>query len=485
MYTFSSKLKTTAITLMIIGVLGIGYGFFTAPKTTEDIKAMLEHAEDSHDTASETHDTNVESNDLDANHNDELDTQQDSNVTQEHVVEDKKEESLAVTEDTHADEEAHGASEEEHLEHVLMQAQNRPWAAIYVAMLFFLLLSVCAFVYYAIQRASSAGWSPVLFRVMEGVSAYILPGSLIVLAFLIYSSVGHGNHIFAWMYTSVDPTAANYDFAMETKGWWLDIPFWLIRSVIYVLIWIGFRHFIVKNSRLQDTASDLKPFNRSFTLSVVFLVVFLVTELFMAFDWLMSIDHHWFSQLYSFYVFASMFVSGITVITFVTIYLRAKGFLPKVNDYHIHDLGKYMFAFSIFWTYLFFAQFMLQWYANIPEETTYFYPRLVGNYQPLFIGMIIMNFVFPILILMNSDYKKVPWFLVIAGLVILAGHYVDLFVLVYPGTVGLDWSFGIPELGGIAFFTGLFIYVVFNALTKAPLHPAGNPLIKESEIFHL
>jgi hypothetical protein len=463
MYTFSSKLKTTAVALMIIGFLGIAYGFYTAPKTTDDIKAMQAHGEESHDAGAATHDTGVD----------------DHATTETH----------ATPEDAHAeegshDDEAHGMSEEEHLEHALMQAQNRPWTAIYVAMLFFLLISVCALVYYCIQRASTAGWSPVLFRVMEGVSAYIVPGSIIVLAFLIYSSVGHGNHMFAWMYTSVDPAAANYDYAMETKGWWLNIPFFLMRAIVYVLIWIGFRHFIIKNSRLEDEATDLKPYKRNFNLSVVFLVVFLVSELFMAFDWLMSIDHHWFSQLYSFYVFASMFVSAITVITFVTIYLRAKGFLPKVNDYHIHDLGKYMFAFSIFWTYLFFSQFMLQWYANIPEETVYFYPRLIGNYQPLFIGMIVMNFVFPILILMNSDYKKIPWFLVIAGIVILAGHYVDLFVMVAPGTVGLDVHFGLPEIGGILFFAGLFIYVVFNALTKAPLHPKGNPLIKESEIFH-
>ncbi len=469
MYTFSSRLKTTAIAFTIIGALGIAYGFITAPSTIEELKEQMLHAEDGHGAATATHSTVAEGHDTDAGH-----------ANKEYT----KEALHTTNGDAHGSEEAHGVSEAEHMQHSLDQAKNRPWAAIYIAMLFFLLLSVCAFVYYCIQRASTAGWSPVLFRVMEGVSAYIVPGSIIVLVFLIASSAGHANHMFAWMYTSVDPTAANYDYAMETKGWWLNIPFWLIRAVIYVLIWIGFQHFIIKNSRLQDEASDLKPYKRNFTLSVVFLVVFLVTELFMAFDWLMAIDHHWFSQLYSFYVFASMFVSGITVITFVTIYLRAKGFLPNVNDYHIHDLGKYMFAFSIFWTYLFFAQFMLQWYANIPEETAYFYPRLIGNYQPLFIGMIVMNFAFPILVLMNSDYKKVPWFVVIAGLVILAGHYLDLFLLVSPGTVGNNWHFGLPEIGGILFFAGLFIYVVFNALTKAPLHPKGNPLIKESEIFH-
>jgi len=440
MYTFSSKLKTFSIALIILGALGMGYGFFTAPKTTDDVKEMMQHAEETH------------------------------GETTEHEAE-------ADTHDAHGDEEAH-------LEHVLTQAQNRPWAATYVAMLFFLLISVCILVFYAIQRASSAGWSPVLFRVMEGLTAYILPGSLLVLAFLIYSSVGHGNHMFAWMYTSIDPTAENYDFVMETKDWWLNIPGWLIRSVIYVLIWVGFRHFIVKNSRAQDDATDVKHFNNSFKLSVIFLVVFLVSELFMAFDWLMSIDHHWFSQLYPFYVFASMLVSAITVIALVAVYMKSKGFLPNVNDSHIHDLGKYMFGFSIFWTYLWFDQFMLQWYANIPEEVVYFMPRLLGSYQPIFIGMLVMNFVFPVLILMNKDYKNKPWFLVLAGLVILTGHYIDLFIMVAPGTVGNELHFGIPEISAILFFLGLFIYVVFNAMTKAPLHAKGNPLMKESEIYH-
>lgn len=451
MYTFSSKLKTFSFALIVIGALGIGYGFFTAPKTTDDVKEMMQHAEDTHGATLEE-------------------------VSASHEVKDAHGSELS-TQDEHA-------SEEAHLEHVLTQAQNRPWAAVYISMIFFLLIAVCILVFYAVQRAASAGWSPVLFRVMEALSAYILPGSILVLLFLVYSSVMHGNHMFAWVYTSIDPTAENYDFAMETKDWWLNVPGWLTRSVIYVLIWVGFRHFIVKNSRAQDEATDLKHYRRNFTLSVVFIVIFLVSELFMAFDWLMSIDHHWFSQLYPFYVFASMFVSAITVIALVTIYLKSRGYLPKVNDSHIHDLAKYMFGFSIFWTYLWFDQFMLQWYANIPEEVVYFMPRLLGTYQPIFIGMIVMNFVFPILMLMNSDYKRVPWFVVLTGLVILTGHYIDIFIMVSPGTIGNDWHFGIPEIGAILFFLGLFIFVGFNALTKAPLHAKGNPFMKESEIYH-
>jgi len=196
----------------------------------------------------------------------------------------------------------------------------------------------------------------------------------------------------------------------------------------------------------------------------------------------MSVDPHWFSTLFGWYVFASMFVSGITAIALITIYLKAKGYLEKVNDNHIHDLAKFMFAISVFWTYLWFSQFMLIWYSNIPEEVTYFVTR-IEDYNLPFFGMLIMNFIFPLLILMNSDYKRVNWFVVMAGIVILLGHYVDVYNMIMPATVGDQWSFGVSEIGGLLFFTGLFIYVVFNTLTKAPLEASGDPFIGESERF--
>ena len=447
MYTFSGKLKTVSLVLMIIGALGIGYGFYSAPKTTEDVEQALHHDQDSgHGEAT-----------------------------------------------AHAEETSHGATAQEehsaeeaqsHLEHLLHQGQNRPWAAFFIAAFFFLMISVCVLVFYAIQWAAQAGWSIVLFRVMEGITAYILPGSILLFIFLLLSGL-HFNHIYVWMSEGTfDPSSPNYDAIIDGKSWWLNTPGWIIRSFVYLLIYNVFRFLLRKNSLALDKTSDIKIYRKNFNLSVIFIVVFGIMELFMSFDWLMSLDPHWYSQLYSFYVFASVLVSGITTIALVTIYLKNKGVLPFVNNSHIHDLAKYMFGFSIFWTYFFFDQFMLQWYANIPEEAAYFFPRLIGSYQLPFIGMLVMNFVFPILILMDSDFKRVPWFVVAAGLVILTGHYTDIFQLISPATVGDSWSIGIPELGSLAFFMGLFIFVVFSAIAKAPLHAKGNPFMKESEIYH-
>ena len=203
----------------------------------------------------------------------------------------------------------------------------------------------------------------------------------------------------------------------------------------------------------------------------------------MSWDWVMSVDPHWFSTLFGWYILSGMIVSAITVIAMVAIYLKSKGHLPMVNDSHIHDLAKYMFGFSIFWAYLWFSQFMLIWYANIPEEVTYFVTR-IEDYNLPFFGMLVLNFVFPFLILMNSDYKRVPWFVMMAGVLVLVGHYVDVFVMIMPGTVGDRWYIGIPEIASVLLFGGLFLLVVFTSLTKAPLTPKNNPFIKESENFH-
>ncbi len=337
--------------------------------------------------------------------------------------------------------------------------------------------------FYAIQYVSQAGWSPVLFRVMEGITAYLPIASIIILILLLLSAF-HMNHIFHWMDPNlVNPESEHYDKLIAGKSGFLNVPSFIIRAVIYLLGWNLYRYFSRRNSLRDDNAEDNKWFKKNFKMSAAFLVFFIVTESMMSWDWIMSLDPHWFSTLFGWYIFAGMMVSAITVIAMVTIVLKSQGYLEHVNDSHIHDLAKYMFGFSIFWTYLWFSQFMLIWYANIPEEVTYFVTR-IQDYNLPFFGMVALNFVFPVLMLMNSDYKRVNWFVILTGIVILAGHYVNIFVMVMPATVGTSWFIGIPEIGALMFFFGLFTLVVFTALTKAPLLAKRNPFIKESKHFH-
>lgn len=443
MYQFSSRLKIAAFALMIIGALGIGWGFLSAPSTVEEAKEIVAHSNDGHHGGVGS---------ADAHH------------------------------DAHGDEH-HDAS---HDEHVLHQLQNRPWSALYVAIFFFMMISLGVLAFYAIQYAAQAGWSIVLFRVMEGITAYLPIGVIILFVFLVLSGM-HMNHVFAWMDPElVNPDSPKFDHLLYDKKAYLNVPAFLIRAAIYAIIWIFFQRAFRKNSLKMDQAEagDLTYYKKNFRNSAIFLVFFLVTESMMSWDWLMSIDHHWFSTLYGWYVFAGMFVSGITTIALITIYLKGKGLLPDVNDSHLHDLAKFMFGISIFWTYLWFSQFMLIWYANIPEEVTYYAQRFEEIKIP-FLTMVVMNFVFPLLVLMNSDYKRVNWFIVMTGIVVLLGHYLDVYVLITPGSVGSQWKLLSPEvIGSALFFLGLFILVVFNALSKAPLKMGGNPFMKESEQYH-
>ncbi|WP_431132461.1 quinol:cytochrome C oxidoreductase [Psychroserpens mesophilus] len=464
MYTFSSKLKIFSIVLIVLGILGVAYGFMTSQKSLDEVKEMIAHEEAGHHGAS--HDAETKAHVV-AGVEDHSDNAHKANAH----------DALADT-DHHA--EAH--HDDEHAEHVMHQIHNRPYAALYVAAFFFFMIALGALAFYGIQWAAQAGWSPVLFRVMEGITAYVLPGGLIVLAIAFVAD----SHLFVWLKEGITTEGhENYDALVAGKSDWLNKPWFFIRGLIFLGGWVLYRQFSRKFSIAQDNAdiNDNRNFKKTFRISAAFLVFYIYTESMMSWDWIMSVDPHWFSTLFGWYVFASMFVSGITVIAMITMYLKSKGHLPFVNDSHLHDLAKFMFAISIFWTYLWFSQFMLIWYSNIPEEVTYFVTRF-QDYQLPFLGMVAMNFVFPLLLLMNSDYKRIPWFVVMAGIVILCGHYIDVFNMIMPATVGDRWYIGIPEIGSVMLFAGIFIFVVFTALTKAPLLAKGNPFIKESEHFH-
>jgi len=285
--------------------------------------------------------------------------------------------------------------------------------------------------------------------------------------------------MFIWM----DDTIVAEDSIIQAKSGFLNIPFFLIRAVVFLGGWNLFRYLSRKNSLKLDETGDLNYHKKNFKLAAMFLVFFIVSESIASWDWIMSIDTHWYSTLFGWYVFASFIVSAVTVIAMVTVYLKSKGYLEFVNTSHIHDLAKYMFGFSIFWTYLWFSQFVLQWYSNIPEEVTYFVFRIEEYNAPFFL-MLVFNFVLPILLLMNTDFKRLSWIIMISGISILVGHYLDFFNMIMPGTVGGSWTIGIAEVGSILFFGGLFIYVGFNAISKAPLLAKNDPYIEESKHFH-
>jgi hypothetical protein len=202
----------------------------------------------------------------------------------------------------------------------------------------------------------------------------------------------------------------------------------------------------------------------------------------------MSLEAHWFSTMFGWYNFASMWVSSLAIIAIILILLRKSGYMSWVNNSHLHNLGQLIFGFSIFWTYVWFSQFLLIYYANMSEETVYFYKRF-NSYEFWFYLNLVLNFLAPVLLLMDRDNKRAENVLLFVSIVVVIGHWVDYYQMIMPGVFEFGTKsgsgFGILEIGIALGFVGLFCYTVLNALSKKPLAAKNHPFLQESLNHHL
>lgn len=363
---------------------------------------------------------------------------------------------------------------------------QRIWANLLVNSYFFVGIGLMGTLWMAIQYVSEAGWSSGFKRVPEAVSQFLLVGGPILLLVLFAGSHSLGlHHIYHWMDPEVmNPESAHYDSIIAGKQAYLNEPFFYLRAVAYVLIWVAFTIFFRKASIKEDLEGGVSIHKRNYGFAAAFLVFYGVTSSTASWDWMMSIDTHWFSTLFGWYNFATMFVTGITMFALITISLKRNGYLEHINQEHIQDLGKFMFGASVFWGYLWFSQFMLIWYANIPEEVTYFQDRW-ENYQFVWGVLPVVNLVLPMLILMDKAAKRNYNIMTMAGVIIVVGHWLDVFQMVMPGSVKADWGIGVLEVGLFLGFLGLFLFVVHNALAKAPLVAKNHPYLEEAKHHHV
>jgi len=340
-------------------------------------------------------------------------------------------------------------------------------------------ISVVGTVFLAIQYVAYAGWSVLVKRIASAFSAWLLPGAVIM---LIVFFVGKAD-IFHWTHEGImDKGSPNYDHIIAGKSGFLNLPFYLIRMVVYLAIWWFFSERLRKISLAEDLNGGTAYFHKSITVAALFLVLFAVTSSMAAWDWVMSVDTHWYSTMFGWYVFASWWVSGIAGMTLTAIFLKQNGYLKFLSAGHFHDLGKLMFGFSIFWTYVWFAQFMLIWYANLPEEAVYFNQRLGGyngHYTGIFFFNLIINFVFPFLALMTRDAKRQMIMLKIVCIAILLGHWSDFYLMLMPATLQGNSGFLI-EIGIFAIFAGSFMLLMTRRLAAASLVPIHHPFLDES-----
>lgn len=358
---------------------------------------------------------------------------------------------------------------------------NRVWANLLLNTYFFNGMALCSIFFLAAHQLGYSGWHTTFRRVPEAIGTFV-PVTGVVLLIIVAGTWGHLHHLYHWADASLtDPNSPNYDSILDSKKWYLNLPFWTFRIVAYVALWSFFSYFLRALSVKEDQIGGLTNYTKLKYASAMFILVFAVSTSTGSWDIVMSIDSHWYSTLFGWYNFASYNVAGVSAMALVVIYLRSQGYLEKVTDSHIHDLGKYMFGFSVFWTYLYFAQFMLIWYANIPEETVYFNERWSdGWFKFLFFFNFIINFALPFLLLMKRKSKRSVNRIVFVAIMIILGHFLDFYLMIMPGAVGKDAGFGWLEIATICAFLGAFIFVVFTSLTKASLVPRNNPYLKES-----
>jgi len=452
-FEFQGRAKLIPILLIVLGAVLAIFGSLQVKNNW--------NAEDSHHSTTETDSHAIEGHNAHA----------DEHSTTVLLIDNPHTETTqpAESHDAHADEH-HGPT-----------WMTRVWANLLMNSYYFWLFAVAAIFFIAVNYVANAGWAVMLKRIMEAQSSYLLVGSILLVGIII----GSKDTLYHWVQyfhssAAGNPNAAGYDKILESKSWLLNNTSLFFFIPFVTIVWIMIRMKLRRNSLAEDSDKGLSMFKSSTKWSAGFIFFFAFS--FSALSWLiiMSIDAHWYSTMFSVYNFAISFVTGLSVMMIILQYLKIKGKMTLVSDEVTHDLGKFMFAFCVFWAYIFLSQWLLIWYTNLPEETVYFAARLSGDFKPLFFINLFMCFIAPFLVLMMRNAKRSPVVLILAASIILIGHWVDMYLLIMPGTVGDHAGIGLLEIGTTICFLGIFAYTVLHSLSKANLYPINHPYVLES-----
>ena len=380
----------------------------------------------------------------------------------------------------------HGGGEGTHTE------GTRFWAVLLQNSVFWLLVVNAAMFFICVTTMAMGGWQIALRRVPEAISSVVPVLGIITFVILMAIVWGDRIDIYHWL----DKESVAKDHILNGKKGFLNPIFFTIVSAVSIFLW----YFLGKKMRSMSLESDKNgPMNyeegkkwiwKNTVWASLFTVVFgLTVASTIPWLWIMSIDAHWYSTMFSWYNFASTFVSGLSLIALFVIYLKNRGKLEYVTEEHLHDLGKFMFAFSIFWTYLWFSQYMLIWYSNQPEETKYFIERIgtaekAGPYKGIFFFNLVVNFLCPLLILMKKGTKRNWTVVTFTAVLIIFGHWIDYYLMVMPGTLHEHAELMPFEFGVACLFIGVIMWSVGRYLSSHSLLASNHPFLKESMIHH-
>ncbi len=351
---------------------------------------------------------------------------------------------------------------------------KRTWANYLLNNYYFLSLAIGAAFFGAIQYITNSGWSALFKRIPEAMVAYIPVAGIFFL--ILYFGM---HNLFDWTHEDI----VQHDHLLQHKSPYLNEPFFFARVIVFFVVWTLMSKFLRKLSLKEDEVGGMVYFEKSEFYSRVFIFIIAISFSVFAIDLLLSLDPHWFSTLFAGRSFIASFLHGSSVIALIVIILNRTGNFDLLNRSHLHDFTRYIFMTSIIWGYFNFAEFMLIWYGNIPEETVWFVERWHGAYEVIFFANIILNWLIPFVVLMPRKSSRSKMFMVPVILLLMVGQYTELYYIIWPATVG-DAKFGLLEIGTFIGYVGLFAFVVSTYLAKASLIPKNHPYLEESIAHH-
>ncbi len=358
----------------------------------------------------------------------------------------------------------------------LLVAPDRTWPSILLVGVYAVGLALSGMLFLAFHYLTSAGWSVSLKRIAEAMAATLPVGGLLILA-----AMGGISVLYEWSHADVVAASP----LLQEKAVWLNVPFFVGRTVLYLAVWMLFIQGLLRVSRRQDSTGGLAGNRRSTALAAGFMAVFMVTFSLATFDWLMSLQPEWISTIYAAYNFTGSFISGLALLTITAIMLRRRGFLAGVvTQHHLHDLGKLILGFCTFWAYLWFCQYMLIWYSNLPEEVTYYQSRHQGAWAVISAACLLANWVIPFLVLLPRPAKHDDASLLRICALLLVGRWLNLYLMIQPVFQPDAPVLGLWEIAPVVAAAALFTLSFRRSLAAADLVPRGDPYLRESLEHH-